>query len=302
MIEVENLNYYYGNFHCLQNINFQVKKGQIAGFIGPNGAGKSTTLKILCGYLVPSSGKTLFDNISLADEPFKAREKIGYVPETPVLYPELKLVEYLYYVGRLKGIKKAILKTKIPELIDRCHINQYTTTLVGSLSKGNKQRLALAQALLADPSILLLDEPMASLDPAEAIYIRSLIHQLKNVSTILLCSHNLSDVSQICDQLICIKEGKVHYQGSIHTIDNLYDNSLFTLRFSRLEKADLQSFQNMAAMDIEETDFTARCLQVRVNNADNFFKELYSIVDKKELQLREIVSSSNVLESFFRQD
>lgn len=225
MIEVTTLNHFYGRFHSLKNISFTISQGSIAGFIGPNGAGKSTTLKTLAGFLVPTSGDVRLDGISLISHPLEARRKIGYMQETPILYREMRVEEYLDFVGKLKGLSKIERRRSREKLIEKCGLQKIHRKLIGNVSKGNRQRVAMAQALCGDPSVLLLDEPTSALDPGQVIDIRHFIKSLKGSATVLMSSHILSEISQICDYIVCIQSGEIHYQGPAADIPNL--ESLF---------------------------------------------------------------------------
>ncbi|MBI2982065.1 MAG: ABC transporter ATP-binding protein, partial [Deltaproteobacteria bacterium] len=214
MIEIKELNHFYGRFQSLRRINLTIPRGGIAGFIGQNGAGKSTLLKILSGFLVPASGEVLLDGISLSDEPVQARRRIGYMPETPYLYREMRVEEYIDFVARLKGVPGGEWKREWEELTERCGLGVIRRKLIGSLSKGNRQRVALAQALVGHPTILLLDEPTSALDPGQVIEIRNFIRGLKGEATILMSSHVLSEIAQVCDQIVFIQSGEIRYHGA----------------------------------------------------------------------------------------
>lgn len=219
MIVLRGINHFFGKFHALRDVSFTVPSGCIAGFIGPNGAGKSTTLRSIAGILVPQEGQIELDGVSLLDDPIAARRKIGYMQETPTLYREMKIREYLEFVARIKGVASNQTQSAVENAMERCNVAYIQNRLVGNISKGNRQRVTLAQALLGEPRILLLDEPTSAMDPAEVIRIREFIRGLAGSMTVLLSSHILSEVSQICDYLIFIRDGRIRYEGPIQGKD-----------------------------------------------------------------------------------
>lgn len=225
MIRVEKLNHYFGRYHALKDVSFTVPSGCVAGFIGPNGAGKSTTLRSLAGVLVPQSGEVEIDGTSLFEHPIEARRKIGYMQETPILYRELRIREYLEFVSDVRGVPLNERRLRVDEIMERCGVAHIQHRLIGAISKGNRQRVALAQALLAKPKVLLLDEPMSAMDPAEVIKIRKFIRELSADMSILLSSHILSEVSQLCDHLVFIRDGIIQYHGPIQDVEKM--ESLF---------------------------------------------------------------------------
>lgn len=208
MIEVVNLSKHYGDKKAVNNVSFKAEDGEILGFLGPNGAGKSTTMNILTGYISCTSGKALIDGIDILEDPVKAKQKIGYLPEIPPLYVDMTVKEYLYFIYDLKKCKLP----KISHLKDICglvKIDHVYNRLIKNLSKGYRQRVGLAQALVGNPKVLILDEPTVGLDPKQIIEIRTLIKKLGKNHTVILSSHILSEVQAVCDKIIVINEGKV---------------------------------------------------------------------------------------------
>lgn len=208
MIEVVNLSKHYGDKKAVDNVSFKAEDGEILGFLGPNGAGKSTTMNILTGYISCTSGKALIDGIDILENPVKAKQKIGYLPEIPPLYVDMTVKEYLYFIYDLKKCKLP----KISHLKDICglvKIDHVYNRLIKNLSKGYRQRVGLAQALVGNPKVLILDEPTVGLDPKQIIEIRTLIKKLGKNHTVILSSHILSEVQAVCDKIIVINEGKI---------------------------------------------------------------------------------------------
>ncbi len=209
MIKVEGLTKRYARHVAVDNISFEVEKGQIVGFLGPNGAGKTTTMRVLTCFLPPTSGSARVANFDVLEQPMEVKKRIGYLPETPPLYPEMEVGEYLDFVGRLKGIPPANLAKRVNEVAERCSVADVKNRLISKLSKGYRQRVGLAQAIIHNPDVLILDEPTSGLDPHQIIETRDLIKNLAGEHTIILSTHILPEVEQICEQVIIIAKGKL---------------------------------------------------------------------------------------------
>lgn len=214
MIQVENLVKKYSDRPVVNNLTFTVDKGQIYGFLGPNGAGKSTTMNIMTGYIAASSGTVIINGYDILKEPEKAKRCIGYLPEIPPLYTDMTVWEYLLFVAELKKVPKKERNSHVDKIIKMVHIEDVIGRLIRNLSKGYKQRVGLAQALIGDPEVLILDEPMVGLDPKQIIEMRELIKSLAKEHTIILSSHILSEVSAVCDHIMIISDGKLAASGS----------------------------------------------------------------------------------------
>ena len=214
MIQVENLTKKYGSHTAVERLSFTVEKGQIYGFLGPNGAGKSTTMNIMTGYIAASSGTVMINGYDILKEPEKAKRCIGYLPEIPPLYTDMTVWEYLLFVAELKKVPKRERNSHVDKIIKMVHIEDVIGRLIRNLSKGYKQRVGLAQALIGDPEVLILDEPMVGLDPKQIIEMRELIKGLAEKHTIILSSHILSEVSAVCDHIMIISDGKLAASGS----------------------------------------------------------------------------------------
>ncbi|MDP2997773.1 MAG: ATP-binding cassette domain-containing protein [Bryobacterales bacterium] len=220
MIKVEGLTKRYGRNVAVNNISFGVQKGQIVGFLGPNGAGKTTTMRVLTCFLPPTAGTAEVAGYDVLAAPMEVKRRIGYLPETPPLYPEMEVVEYLVFVGRLKGIGKGDLARRVDEVIERTAIGDVRTKLLGRLSKGYRQRVGLAQAIIHNPDVLILDEPTAGLDPKQIIETRQLIRKLAGDHTIILSTHILPEVEQTCEQVVIISKGKLVATDSVQNLTN----------------------------------------------------------------------------------
>src|SRR5580692_8184092 len=222
MITVQELTKRYARNTAVDHISFQVEKGQIVGFLGPNGAGKTTTMRMLTCFLSPTSGGATVAGYDVLEQPLEVKKRIGYLPETPPLYPEMETTEYLTFVGKLKGLSGADLRQRVDYVCDRCAIADVRNKQLGKLSKGYRQRVGLAQAIIHNPDVLILDEPTSGLDPKQINETRDLIKSLAGDHTIILSTHILSEVEQICQQVIIISKGKL---VATDTVDNLQGRS-----------------------------------------------------------------------------
>ncbi len=214
MLEAHSLVRRYGDFTAVRDVSFTVQEGEILGMLGPNGAGKTTTLRMLTGYLRPTEGSVRVAGHDLAAEPIQARRQIGYLPENVALYPEMRVEEYLAYRGKLERLSRAELKERIPEVLDRCLIADVRRQIIGTLSKGYRQRVGLAAAILHEPRVLMLDEPTVGLDPKQIIAIRQLIRELGRDRTLLLSTHILPEVELLCQRVLIIDKGRIVDQGT----------------------------------------------------------------------------------------
>jgi ABC-2 type transport system ATP-binding protein len=218
MIKVEGLTKRYARTVAVDNISFEVEKGQIVGFLGPNGAGKTTTMRVLTCFLPPTSGTANVAGYDVIEHPMEVKRRIGYLPETPPVYPEMEVDEYLRFVGGLKGIPSADLGRRVDEVMGKCAIGDVRSKLIGKLSKGYRQRVGLAQAIIHNPDVLILDEPTSGLDPKQIIEIRELLRHLAGDHTIILSTHILSEVEHSCERVIIISQGRL---AAIDSVKNL---------------------------------------------------------------------------------
>ena len=220
MITVKGLTKRYARTVAVDDISFEVQKGQIVGFLGPNGAGKTTTMRILTCFLPPTAGAATVAGFDVLEQPLEVKKRIGYLPEAPPLYPEMEVIEYLDFVGKLKGMSGADLRRRIDEVCERCAIADVRQKLIGKLSKGYRQRVGLAQAIIHNPDVLILDEPTAGLDPKQIIETRELIKELAGDHTIILSTHILPEVEHTCEQVIIINKGKLVATDSVQNLQN----------------------------------------------------------------------------------
>ncbi len=225
MIKVRNLTKYYGKRLAVDHINFNVEKGEIVGFLGPNAAGKTTTMRILTGFLAPTQGDAWIGGHSVLTNSLEVRQHIGYLPETIPLYTDMTVRAYLDYMGSLRGMEKAKIKSRIEEVKEICHLEEYIDVIIGKLSKGFRQRVGVAQAIIHEPEVLILDEPTVGIDPIQVSMTRQLIRELGKEHTILLSTHILPEVSVICERVIIIHEGRIVAEDSIEKLSALVTGS-----------------------------------------------------------------------------
>jgi ABC-2 type transport system ATP-binding protein len=220
MIKVEGLTKRYARTVAVDNISFEVEKGQIVGFLGPNGAGKTTTMRILTCFLPPTEGKANVAGFDVQEHPMEVKRRIGYLPESPPVYPEMDVTEYLDFAGRIKGISSADIKRRVDDAVAKCALGDVRTKLIGKLSKGYRQRVGLAQAIIHNPDVLILDEPTSGLDPKQIIEIRDLLKSLAGDHTIILSTHILPEVEQSCERVIIISRGRVVAMDTVANLTN----------------------------------------------------------------------------------
>ena len=284
MIEVEHLTKRYGPVTAVQDVSFQVHKGEILGFLGPNGAGKTTTMRVLTGYMPATDGRVVVAGHDVFEQPVEAKRRIGYLPETPPLYPDMTVREYLQFVAKIKGVPKGDRKARVEQVMVRTWVADMAGRACGKLSKGYRQRVGLAQALIHNPDVLVLDEPTAGLDPKQIIETRRLIKELAGDHTIILSTHILPEVSQTCDRVVIINKGRV---VAVDTPHNL---------MGRLRGAETMFVQVDGA---RATDAAAALAKVpgvvRVAPADNATTGAFEVESEKGRDVRRELAKAVVL-------
>jgi gliding motility-associated transport system ATP-binding protein len=281
-IKVNNLTKYYGDVLAVDDITFEVEKGQILGFLGPNGAGKSTTMKIITTYLPPTSGTVSVDGLDVEEKSIDVRRKLGYLPELNPLYLDMNVADYLDYVAALDGIPKAKIKKRREEMIKVCGLDTMRDKSIGEMSKGFKQRVGLAQAMINEPDVLILDEPTSGLDPNQIIEIRNLIKKLGKEKTVILSTHILSEVQATCNRVIIINKGKIVADGTPQELQNK----------SRGESMVILEVKNNA----DKNSLSSALREIRSVNRVEFVKDtgdsfIFNIHGEKGTDLREVVST-----------
>jgi ABC-2 type transport system ATP-binding protein len=224
MIEAIGLSKFYGSFAASRDVTFAINKGEVAAFLGPNGAGKSTTMKLLTGYLAPSEGVAKIAGFNMATERLKGAERLGYLPENGPLYPDMTPRSLLTFFGHLRGLSESVLEKRIAAVIKTCNLDAVIGKPIGKLSKGYRQRVGMAQALLHDPDVLILDEPTAGLDPNQIREVRKMIRELGQTKTILLSTHILQEVEAMCNRVVFINEGRLVFDGTPQDLTKEHHN------------------------------------------------------------------------------
>lgn len=314
MITVEHLTKCYGDFMAVNDLSFEIDEGHVYGFLGPNGAGKSTTMNIMTGCLSATAGHVRIDGHDIFDEPNQAKKLIGYLPEQPPLYMNETPVEYLRFVGRAKGLKKPELEQQIEDVIQQTKIEDVKNRLISKLSKGYRQRVGIAQALLGNPKVIILDEPTVGLDPLQIIEIRELIKQLGQSHTVILSSHILSEVQAICDKILIIARGKLVAFDEPQNLEKLMAGSneiLFTTEASAEEVTEfLNGMEEVTEWEFrkaedpqdkapEETQLLT--VHVKIGNEDSRMvcRKLFFAFASKGKALLELSSRKASLEDVF---
>ena len=302
MIHVSRLTKYYGDYPAVQDVSFDVPTGQIVGFLGPNGAGKSTTMRILAGYLTATSGQATIDGLDVLWDSVEVRRRIGYMPESCPLYHEMRITEYLRFRAGIKGLYGAKRKSRIEFVLKRCWLDDVRRQIIGTLSKGYRQRVGLADALLAAPPVLILDEPTAGLDPTQIRSTRTLIRELGREHTILLSTHILSEVEMTCDSAIIIHQGKVAAAGSLAELkDKASANACLIAEFDGgIDEDSLRDLPGLTDATSERIDGGVR-LRLHAADLGSISPKLCNLAATKGWTVREIRSERPTLEDLFVQ-
>ncbi|MCE9501394.1 MAG: ABC transporter ATP-binding protein [Leptospira sp.] len=243
MIQVKELTKYYGERPAVSNLTFELRSGEVVGLLGLNGSGKTTTIRMLSCFLIPSHGEAFIDGINIFHHPLDVKKKIGYLPETPPLYEDLTIDEYLTFVARIKGIKPEIIKNEIASVIEKTNLTEVQSAIIGHLSLGFRKRVGIAQALLGNPSVIIMDEPVSGLDPKQIVEMRNLIKNLSGKHTVLISSHILSEIFKTCDRFLFIHEGKLIHEYSFQEMETEMDRlSLLEITLSGNSKEAAEAF------------------------------------------------------------
>ena len=293
LISVNNLVRYYGDVCAVNNISFELAAGEILGFLGPNGAGKSTTMRMLCGNLAPTEGEIRINGVDLLDKPGAAKAALGYLPETPPLYREMCVDEYLRYCARLRRINKSEIDDAMELAKQRCGLNDVSRRLIGNLSKGYQQRVGIAQAILHSPEVIILDEPTVGLDPIQIREIRELITELGKSHGIILSTHILPEVETVCNRVQIINEGTLVYASDMRTLQEQQTTSRYEIALSQPPAMD-----DMLAMDcIDKIEpLSTNRFIVQINSSA---EELASALVNNDWGLNKLVAQEHSLEQIF---
>lgn len=304
MIQVKNLVKRYGGHVAVDDLTFTVEQGKIYGFLGPNGAGKTTTMNVMTGYIAADGGTVLIDGHDILKEPLKAKTCIGYLPEVPPLYPDMTVREFLLFAAELKKVSKAERKTRVNELMERLELTEMRDRLIKNLSKGYRQRVGLAQALVGNPKVLILDEPMVGLDPKQIIEMRDLIKGLAGEHTVILSSHILSEISAVCDHIMIISKGKLAASGSPDELQKMMQGTaqLLVTVIGEREQAEniLEQMEQIADFSFENgTEEGSVLIRITVRDDADIRKELSVALARVGMPVLSMSRSEKSLEDIF---
>jgi ABC-2 type transport system ATP-binding protein len=304
MIEVKNITKTFGALTAVDNVSFEINPGEVVGFLGPNGAGKSTTLRMITGFLTPTSGSVFINNKETHKQPLQTKKQIGYLPEASTLYADMVVIDFLCFMGRMRLMSKKELFKRLPEVVSQCHINSVLEQTIGTLSKGYKQRVGLAQALLHDPDILILDEPTVGLDPNQIVEIRELIKEIGQRKTVFLSSHILPEVVSTCSRLLVINQGKLIAQGSPETLiktalkNNCYHVSLRGPLDAIRQK--LTQTPEITKLDVLSSEKDLHNLYLTYSGDQNKAEDIFHIAVTHQWTLAKLVKETATLEDVFK--
>lgn len=305
MIKIENLTKFYGSNRAVNNISFTINDNEILGFLGPNGAGKSTTMNMIAGYLPMSGGTVSIYDCDITKEPVKAKRNIGYLPEIPPLYPDMKVCEYLSFCAGLKKIPVGERKSEIKRVSELLKITDVSKKLIRNLSKGYKQRVGFAQALLGNPKFLILDEPTVGLDPNQVIEVRKIIRDLKKEHSVIFSSHILSEVSEVCDRVVIINKGDIRAIDTIANLERSFNTTLLLhikVKGSKSKAASIieitKGVKEITNIDDEGSEIYSFAVQLD-GDADSIRSELMSELIKNGVKILEIYTDKPNLENIF---
>ncbi|MCM1007177.1 MAG: ABC transporter ATP-binding protein [Ruminococcus flavefaciens] len=305
MITIENLTKYYGKNKAVNNISFTINDNEILGFLGPNGAGKSTTMNMIAGFLPMSGGSVSIFGTDITKEPVKAKKNIGYLPEIPPVYPDMKVSEYLSFCAGLKKIPSGEKKDEIQRVMTLLGITDVKGKLIRNLSKGYKQRVGFAQALLGNPKFIILDEPTVGLDPNQVIEVRKIIKDLKKDHTVIFSSHILSEVSEVCDRVIIINKGDIRAIDTIENLEKSYSSALvlnIKVKGSKSKAASIietaEGVKELLSIDDEGNDIFSFSVQLE-GDAEAIQDSLMNELIKNHVRIMEIYTDKPNLENVF---
>ena len=298
MIKIDRVTKIFGPTVAVKNISFEVKKGEILGFLGPNGAGKTTTMRIITGYFPPTNGNAYVAGHSVLDDPLSVKRRIGYVPENPSMYKDMRVNEYLRFVGAIKGVKRNLLKESIEKNVQLCALESVVHKRIKELSKGFRQRVALGQALVNDPPVLVLDEPTSGLDPKQIHEIRELIKSMAGKRTIILSTHILPEVSMTCNKVVIINEGKI---VAVDTTENIGRSFTHTNQIEvTVQGPSDRIIENLTKMDgIKRVDHKGMSYIIDVEKDTDLRAEIAKKIVENGFDLLELKRKSLSLEDIF---
>ena len=298
-VEVKNLTKVFGSQRAVDNVSFEAKTGEITGFLGPNGAGKSTTMKIATGYLPANSGTVLINGVDVSLSPKLCQKKIGYLPEHNPLYLDMYVHEYLRFAGEVQGLKGANLNSRVLEVVTQCGLTVEQNKKIGSLSKGYRQRVGLAQALIHDPEVLILDEPTTGLDPNQIVEIRNLLQEVGRNKTVILSTHIMQEVQALCDQVIIINKGVIVANETVESLKSgLEVNTKIQVQYREdVDTSLILNIEGVIGVDQKET----LIYEISVEKGRDIRLELFELTKKNNWNLIELKEVQNNMEDVFHQ-
>ena len=299
MIKVSNLSKTYGDRVAIRDLNFSVAKGEVVGFLGPNGAGKSTTMKIITGYMAPSAGEVELAGFDVFADPVEVKRRIGYLPETPPVYTDMRVGEYLRFVAKLKGVPRPRVTPLVAAALEKTDLGAVSKRLIGNLSKGYRQRVGLAQALVSDPEILILDEPTVGLDPKQVAEMRQLIRTLKGQHTIILSTHILPEVQASCDKVIIINSGRIVAEDSLEGLSKRMSGGGAAVSVRVRRRADDLLGQLSGLPGVRRAVNAGNFLEVETDGDDATVERVASLAVSLDAGLLELRVQSLALEDIF---
>ncbi len=302
MIELEHVSRKFGNFYAVNDVSFSIQTGEIVGLLGPNGAGKTTTMRMITGYLEASSGSIKVDGIDVTQDSVETKAKIGYMPESAPLYSDMIVADYLEYVAQMQGQDP---KEKVPYLAQVCGLKEVMHKNIADLSRGNKQRVGLAHALMGDPEILILDEPTSGLDPNQVSEVRELIRKIGETRTVIISTHILSEVEMLCNRVIIISDGKKVADSSTQSLrEHFNSNSQVVLELSnktdsKEAEAVISKIEGISSIKFSNTENRIIC-EININGDENLCPQIAGKVVKAGMDLYSMQVKKNSLEDVFR--
>jgi len=299
MVYVHNLTKRYGSLVAVENLSFKLDRGDVLGFLGPNGAGKTTTMRIITGYMPPTKGTVHIEGVDIFDNPLQAKKLIGYLPENPPLYLDMTVAEYLDFVADIKQVKRKEKKSRIFYVLDKCGLSDVRKRIIGHLSKGYRQRVGIAQALVNNPSVLILDEPTIGLDPLQIIEIRDLIKSLSGERTVILSTHILPEVTMICSKVVIINEGKMVLEESLNYLSkSLRNSSSLLLRVRQNGDGVIEKIMSVKGVSGVKPGPSGEFV-ITPSEGVEIREELVRLVVENDLGLLELRPLVNTLEEIF---
>jgi ABC-2 type transport system ATP-binding protein len=303
MIEVSHLSRFYGDHRAVNDVSFTIASNTIVGFLGLNGAGKTTTLKVIAGLLPPSAGTVRVDGEDLASAPESFRKRIGFLPETPPLYVEQTVREFLHFVGRLRGMSSASVAARVPDVMNRCQLHGREDWVIGQLSHGYRKRVGIAQAIIHQPKLVILDEPISGLDPVQIVEMRKVIRGLAEECTVLVSSHILSEIEQTCDRVLVLQSGKLVFGGTADELRGRSDSTA-SLKVQMVVRGEAEAASRLLSeldgvSNVNVTSEDAPLVTLQVTLAEDITETLAATIIGAGMGLRRIQGEEEELEDVF---